>query len=119
MEAAYQGRMRALLGLYPLPCEQGLQVLRDVLNQDGGQYVIVYGEASRHAPVLATHIEQKSSMNLSSSTSAERELYNRIRHELKMMVSKLLKLPLERLETNEYLMSYGFDSICSRALPLN
>ncbi len=45
MEAAYQGRMRALLGLYPLPCEQGLQVLRDVLNQDGGQYVIVYGEA--------------------------------------------------------------------------
>ncbi len=50
-------------------------------------------------------------MNLSSSTSAERELYNRIRHELKMMVSKLLKLPLERLETNEYLMSYGFDSI--------
>lgn len=105
-----------------LETEEGLSIFENILAQSKTQFLVIAGQKSmvHRFLKLKGEQEQKGRVVIPSSSEPLKEgapeiedyiIEEYIEKELKEMISLLHNLPVERLDAEEHLMEYGFDSI--------
>ncbi len=87
--------MRELLGIYPLPTKEGLEVLERLLDAEIHSSAVFYGEQDRIARMLqyVQHISIKSQRSVVNDTELSSQLKERMVVEMVDIISTLLKYP--------------------------
>ncbi|MDO6526356.1 SDR family NAD(P)-dependent oxidoreductase [Motilimonas sp. 1_MG-2023] len=119
-------------GLEALPNQQGLSVFENTLHEVRVQHIVLLGQRSRIERFLRAKEGSENSLQKPGSTLALgstspltrpgpglRQKNGRngltaaecVERELKQQVSQLLETPVERLDAEEILVNYGFDSM--------
>lgn len=103
----------------PLDNEAGQQAFVDILGLNEQQVIVLKGypdkiyELVKRGDILINQNETNEDKDEEQNISAEQEekLSKEVEMQLKQIVSQLLKIKVERLNSNESLQDYGFDSI--------
>ena len=114
-------RTEALTGLSALPTEEGLRCWEELLQTDLRQAVVLYGSPSRlEAYVAAASLRKQGSRHTAPSqlpaagppaSSSQPALLAETETYLKRLIGAEIKLPPERIDSEERFESFGIDSI--------
>ncbi|OMF27826.1 SDR family NAD(P)-dependent oxidoreductase [Paenibacillus sp. FSL H8-0259] len=102
-----------------LEAEEGLAVFSDLISRAGGRYLVLAGDSRRIGRFLGTGTSSADFVPASfvrSGSSAEYaqgplRLEEYMERDLKNHIGSLLSIPLNKLDSGENLVDYGFDSI--------
>ncbi|ARE86646.1 SDR family NAD(P)-dependent oxidoreductase [Clostridium formicaceticum] len=103
-----------------LEVEEGLAVFDRILSQDKSQHLILVGQRSRVQRFLGLSEEQSTSSSLVNSDLLGKgrrpemkglSIEQCLQWDLKEFISKLLKIPRDKLDEEGNLVDFGFDSI--------
>ncbi|MEO2205376.1 SDR family NAD(P)-dependent oxidoreductase [Paenibacillus pabuli] len=117
-------RMVERVGMIPLKTETGINALYQALVQDHDQVMIMEGDRKKLRSTFLHQLGDKASGSMDSKTSlgAEAEgghrlavsqetLQEKAEHYFKKLLSSVIKLPVNRIESDAPMEKYGIDSL--------
>ncbi|MEE0930929.1 MAG: SDR family NAD(P)-dependent oxidoreductase [Acutalibacteraceae bacterium] len=95
--------------------EEGIKAFETILSQPEPQYLVMTGQRELVYKMLKLEGEQKDKLNITveenTGDSLENKMEEYVEQDLKKLISNQYSIPIEKLNSEEHLMEYGFDSI--------
>ncbi|OCQ18830.1 hypothetical protein A7985_22710 [Pseudoalteromonas luteoviolacea] len=113
-----QQALQNRFGMHPLDPETGIQLFYQALQLNGDNLLVVKGELDKiRTQLLKSEVTQAATVAAEKSDPQpqlgqdEELLSNKVKRYISGHLSKLIKLPLNEIDTTEKLEKYGIDSI--------